>query len=113
MTIRDMIAEYQTEVAKGSLTPSRAAEILSELSALIGNINDAIRKADLEYNQVLLHFYETEEKANRAKIKAECSPEYTAKRTARDTLALADAMIGSLKYLCRSFEKEWRHTGNM
>lgn len=106
MTVIEVIGKRQLEVANDDLQPDRAAEILKELSALIGNINDEIRMRDFEYNKVLLHEYDLEEKANRAKIKAETSDEYLAKRKAKDTKELTIEMIRSLKYFLKSKEEE-------
>lgn len=114
MTIRELIKERQNEVLKSKdLMPARAAEILVELSALIGNCLDEIRNRDLEYNRVLLHFYQTEEKANRAKIRAESTQEYEAKREARDTKELVIEIIRSIKYFLRDKEEERRQSGSM
>lgn len=112
LTIRDRVANIQNEILAGNLTPARSAEMLVELSAIFGNINDEIRLRDVEYNKVLLHFYETEETANRAKIKAETSDEYNNKRIARDTKELTVELIRSLKYFLRSSEEEYRAGGN-
>lgn len=112
MTIRELIANYQEEV-KGDLMPHRAAEILKDLSALIGNCNKEIREADFDYNKVLLRCYEQEETANRAKIVSEISPEYQRKREAKDTKELVIEMIRSMKYYIRGFEEELQNSGNM
>lgn len=108
MTIRERIQEIQNEIGKGNLTGPRAAELQSILSALIGNCNDEITQRDYEYNIVLLDFLDKEKKANRAKIKAEVSPEYRARITARNTKELVVELIRSLKYLIRSLEEEYR-----
>jgi hypothetical protein len=85
--------------------------MLTELSAVIGNCNDEITKRDMEYNKVLLEWYNKESKANRAKIQAEISPEYEAMRTARNTKDLAMEIIRSLKYFLRNSEDEFREAG--
>lgn len=108
VTIRERISEYQNEILKGDLLPDRAAEILTEISALLGNINDRIKDCDIAYSRVLLKHLETQEKANRAKIVAETSHEYEEKRTARDTKELAIEMMRSLKYFLRGKEDELR-----
>ena len=108
ITIRERVMNIQNEILAGNLLPARTSEMLVELSAIFGNINDEIRIRDVEYNKVLLHFYETEEKANRAKIMAETSEEYNAKRVARDTKELTVELIRSLKYFLRSSEEEYR-----
>ena len=60
------------------------------------------------FNACLLRWYEVEEKANRARIKAETSSEYVRKREARDLKELALEMIGTLKYLLRAYSEEMR-----
>lgn len=112
-SIRQMLGEYQSEILKGDLSPKRAGEILIELSSLIGNLNDRIRTADMKFNKVLMDCYNKEAKANRAKILAEISPEFEAKRIARDTKELTMEMIKTLKYFMRSFEEEYRVGKNM
>lgn len=113
MTIREHIKSIQEEVVKGDLLPGRASELLNTLSALIGNINDEIRVRDVTYSQALLRALEGQEKANRAKIVAECGPEYLAKREARDTKEVAIEMIRSLKFYLRAKEEEFRVSSNM
>ena len=83
MSIRAMIHGYQREIRDTNLQPERAAELLTKLTALMGNTNDEIREADAAYAAVLLSCLESEEKANRAKIRAEISPEYARKREGR------------------------------
>ena len=93
---------------KGELYPQRAAKILTELSAMLGNICDQIRTTDIVYNKKLLECYKKEEKANRAKILAETTQEYSDKMEARDTKEVVMEMIRSLKYYLRSREEEYR-----
>lgn len=57
---------------------------------------------------VLLNALGSENKANRAKIKAQTSPEYIAMREARDAKEVAIKMPRSLKYFLRSKEEEYR-----
>ena len=108
VTVREMIHDMQREVRDTDLQPDRASELLTRLSALLGNVNDEIREADMEYSGRLLMFLESEEKANRAKIRAETTPEYLRKRQARDIKELALEMIRSLKYYLRAKEEEMR-----
>lgn len=101
MTVRDLVETIRREVRDTDLQPDRAAELLTKLSALIGNISDEIRDADAEYAAVLLQHLDAEEKANRARIRAETSPAYQRKRQARDMKEVVLEMIGSLKYLVK------------
>lgn len=109
MTVRDMIRAIQTEVrVTADLQPDRAAELLNRLTALLGNVNDEIREADAEYAVVLLQHLESEEAANRAKIRAETTPAYQRKREARDTKELAIELARSLKYFLKAKAEEMR-----
>lgn len=98
----------QREIRDTELQPSRAADLLGKLTALIGNCNDEIREADIAYNICLLGHLQQEERANRAKIHAEISPEYQRAREAKDTKELVVELVRSLKYMIRSAEEEMR-----
>ena len=110
MTIRDMVKAVQQDVAAGGLEPQAAADRLMKLTALLGNINEELRNADAHYAIVLLRYLDADEAANRAKIRAETSPEYQRRREARDIKELAQEMIRALKYYLRSAEEEMRLT---
>ena len=106
-----MVRDVQREVLETELQPGRARELLTVLTSLIGNCNDEIRRADAEYSAHLLACLDAHEKANRARIQAEASPEYERKRVARDTKELVVELVRSLKYLLRSVEEEMRLGG--
>lgn len=107
MTVRDLVRSYQREIQQtADLLPDRAAELLTKLTALMGNVNDEIREADAEYATVLLGYLDSEEKANRARIRAETSPAYQRKREARDTKELIVELSRSLKYFLRVKSEE-------
>ena len=103
-----LIHDAQREIGAGQLLPARAAELLLELTALMGNVNDEIRLADHAYAVVLVEHLERHEAAARAKIRAETSAEYWRRREARDTKELVQEMVRSLKYFLRSSEEEMR-----
>lgn len=108
-TVRGLVRLIQVEVRDTpDLQPDRAAALLNQLTALIGNCNDQIREADGAYAAVLLKCLDSNEAANRARIRAETSPEYQQKREARDTKELAVELARSLKYFLRSKEEEMR-----
>ena len=110
MTVRDLVRAMQREIRETpDLLPDRAAEILNQLCSLLGNVNDEIRAADAVYASVLLSHLEAEEKANRARIKAETTPEYQRKREARDTKELVVELVRSLKYFLRSKTEELQY----
>ncbi len=107
MTVRDLVKAFQQEIQRtDDLQPDRAADLLNKLTALIGNVNDEIRAADSEYAVTLLHYLETEQKANRARIRAEISPEYRRKQEARDTKELVVELSRSLKYFLKAKSEE-------
>jgi len=105
-TVREMVRQIQVEVRGGDLPPDRAREVLNTLTSLIGNCNDELREADMNYNVVLLKHLDTDEAANRAKIRAETTPEYARKREAKDTLTLVIEMVRSLKVVLKSQQEE-------
>ncbi len=107
MTVRDLVKAFQQEIQRTEdLQPDRAADLLNKLTALIGNVTDEIRAADSEYAVTLLHYLETEQKANRARIRAEISPEYRRKQEARDTKELVVELSRSLKYFLKAKSEE-------
>lgn len=107
-TVRDLVRAAQREIATSDLLPDRAAQLLTHLTALVGNVNDEIRVADMAYASVLLRHLDGEEVANRAKIRAETTPEYQRKREARDTKELVVELIRSLKYFLKAQAEEMR-----
>lgn len=109
MTVRDLVRAYQREIQNASdLLPDRAAELLMKLTALIGNVNDELRESDLTYKSVLLVCLSGDEAANRARIRAETSPEYRRMREAQDIKQLCIELIRSLKQFLRTKEEEMR-----
>jgi hypothetical protein len=109
VSVRNLIRNMQREIRDGSdLSMDRAAELLTKLTALLGNVNDEIRQADADYAGVLLQHLETEEAVNRAKVRAELSPEYQRKREARDLKELTVELIRGLKFYLRSKQDELR-----
>lgn len=108
-TVRDLVKAIQAEMRSSiDLTPDRASELLNKATALLGNVNDELRDADMAYKQILLHCLRTAEKANRARIEAETSPQYARMREADDTRELTIEMIRSLKVFIRSKQEEMR-----
>ena len=106
MTIRERISAYQNEILSKDLQPDRASVILTEISALYGNILDRIKETEMIYNKVLLQYLEEEKKANRAKIKAEISKEYADMKDATNTEKVAIQLIRSLGKFLKVKENE-------
>ena len=108
MTVRDMVTKIRIEVREGGLTPIRAGELATELSSLLGNIAEEITDADMAYNAVYAQHLDAEGKANRAKIRAELTPEYRRKREAHDAHLVAVEMMRSLRKLQDTMREEMR-----
>lgn len=110
MSIRERIREIQKNLRDGALTPDMARESLVQLTALMGNVHDEQREADHEYKLVLLGCLQSDEAANRARIRAEVTPQYQRAREAKDTALLVVEMIRSCKSYLRSLDEEMRLT---
>ena len=109
LTVRDMVKQAQADML-GDLAPADARAMLVRLTSLLGNCADEQREADLAYAIVLRDAFAAESKSNRAKIVAECSPEYTRSRLARDTARQVLEMVRTLKAYMRSVDEEMRLT---
>jgi len=111
--LREILIGYQNELLKKELLPERAAKILTEISALLGNINDKIVETEFEYSKELLRQLDNEQKANRAKIKAETTEQFLEKQKYRNIKELAIEMTRSLKFFLRAKGEEWGAGKNM
>jgi hypothetical protein len=105
---RELVTDIARELRIGDLLPERGRQLLTKLTALMGNCNQEIREADAEYAVVLLRYLDGSEAASRAKIRAEVTAEYKRKREAHDTKELTVEMIRSLKVILRSVDEEMR-----
>lgn len=108
MSIRERIREIQKNLRDGALTPDMARESLVQLTALMGNVHDEQRDADHEYKLVLLGCLQSDEAANRARIRAEVTPQFQRAIEAKHTAALVVEMIRSCKAYLRSLDEEMR-----
>lgn len=98
----------QVEIRDYDLTPDRACVLLAKLTAILGNCHAELTDAEIAFNEVLLTHLDSEEAANRAKIRAETTPEYRRKREASDTAKLVIALTQSLKTIIRHQGEEMR-----
>lgn len=104
-----MVRRLQVEASNAAeLTPIRAAEIGVALTALYANVRDELRESEFAYKAVLLSHLESEEAANRAKIRAENSDAYRRWRTAKDAEATVIETIRTLKNYTRTAAEEMR-----
>lgn len=106
MSIRERIKEIQKNLRDGALTPDMARESLVQLTALYGNVIEEARESDIAFKKVLLAALQRAETANRAKIEAECSPEYARAREAKDYERFTLEQIRSLKKYMSSLDNE-------
>ena len=107
-TVRETLRRIQAVIRTQDLDPVRARDCLMTLTALLGTCLEEIREADAAYAQVLLGHLNSTDAANRAKIKAEITPEYQRRQEARNTHTAMIEMIRSLKHYLRSQEEEMR-----
>ena len=110
-SIRERISAIQRDLRDGALTPDLTRESLVVLTALLGNVQDEQRVADHEYKLVLLGALQTHEKANRARIAAEVTPQFQRAKEAKDAANLVVEMIRSCKAYLRSLDEEMRLSG--
>ena len=113
MTTREQIKGYQEEILKGNLLPQRTAEMLVEISALIGSINSEILRTDMEYNLALKNALAVAKTASTAKIEVGTTKEYLEKHTARNAKEEAIEMMRSLKYMLKAFKDEYEASINL
>jgi hypothetical protein len=106
VTVREMFADAQREVLRGDVSPARAGDLANTLSALLSNIAQEIREADMAYNVVYAKCLGEEKKANRAAIRANLSEEYARLKEAKDMLYVAEHMIRSLLEMQRTARTE-------
>lgn len=110
MTVRDLVRSAEREIRSGDLTPTDASNILAQLTSLLGLVLEEIREADMAYATVLLKHLDSDEAANRAKIRAQVTPEYARAREAKDTHAVLVELIRSLKTILKAQTEEMRLT---
>lgn len=107
-SVRERVKVIQLELRRGALPPDTVRESLITLTSLLGNVNQECVDADVAYKTVLLAAFQSEETANRAKIRAEISPEYRRAREAQNCRELVLEMIRSCRAYIRSLDEEMR-----
>lgn len=108
ITIRERIKAIQKELRDGTISPAVARDSLMSLTALLGNVTDEQRAADHEYKLVLLECLQTHDKANRARIAAEVTPQFQRAQEAKDTATLVQEIVRSCRAYLRSLDEEMR-----
>lgn len=114
MTVREMIDEYRARLLKAKdMTGDEASLVLTELSALTGNVNEEIVAREMDFNRMLNDLLNTPDMtAAKAKIRAQASEEYEALLRAKGYLVLLTEMMRALKYRLRSLELEFQAARN-
>jgi hypothetical protein len=109
VTVRDRIAAMQTAML-GDLTPLQASELSNRAVALLGYVMVEERESELAYLKVLDAALDSQEAANRAKVRAQASEEYARYRTAKDARVLVLEMSRTLKAFARASAEEFKAT---
>jgi hypothetical protein len=110
-TIRDMLRRLQLRAKDADLPPHEMADMLVQLTSLYSSITDEVRESEFAYKAVLLGLLDSEEAANRAKIRAENTEAYRRMRTARDCEKVTLELIRSLKVSLRTRTEDLRMSG--
>jgi hypothetical protein len=106
--IKARVSAIEEKLADGSLEPATAREFLMALTGLGGPVGNELRRAEMTYNHVLLAAKGGEEAANRAEIRAKCSPEYAAFREMKDLSEQVKQLVISCRQYLRSLDEELR-----
>ncbi len=112
LTIRERIQQYSSEILSKNYTPQRVAEILLEASAIYSNVLEEVKQRDIAYNKLLLDCLDSEKTANRARIKANITPEYELMRDAHNAEKVILEMTKNAKKWLRMQEEEYRMGSN-
>lgn len=111
-SIREQISRIQRIVRDSTtLPPAQAADLLNQLTGLLGNVLAEVRERELAYRMVYAECRKRLEKANAAKIEAETSPQYAAWREAEDARTVTKELMISLRASVRLHTEEMRMGG--
>jgi hypothetical protein len=111
VTTRELVEEIQAEVRDSAeLQPGRAADMLNRLTALYGNVLEDMTAADIAYNHVMSGALSSEDAANRAKVRAQTTPQYADMRRAHNLEKLTLELIRTLKAFVKAKGEELRYS---
>lgn len=111
MTIRERIAQIAAELAPGDALPALVRTSEMQLSALLPNIGQARRSAEMAYRRTLADMRRQHEKANRAQIEAEATDEYARLLDAKGVEHEVEQLIITCRGHLRSLDTEMRLSG--
>lgn len=112
-SIRGMITKLQEEVRDKDISMQRAGEIVYELTALLGNVNEELKSRQMIYNKCLARCMDESPSVARAKIVSETTPEYEELLAVKGTKELVIEMIRGLKYYIKSKLDEYKESRNL
>ena len=108
MTLLERIRAAQGELRDTDVSPARACELLTRLTADLGNCNTELRESDIAYKKILLSYRRRYETAAEARMWADGEPEYGRFQEAKHVKEETVEMIRSLKSYLRTMEEEMR-----
>lgn len=110
MKTRELIEKIQAEVITGDTTPSRAGDLVAQLSSLLGNVNVALNGVQMIYNKKLAEILIDQKTVTKARIIAETSEEYEALLDLKGIREMVMEMIRSMKILVKIKLEEYRES---
>src|SRR3990167_10539199 len=110
--IADTILALRREIYDtDKLFPHRASEIMVQLSALVGNLNEELLRNEMAYNETLAKLVKDSKSVASAEIEAKITPQYADYRMSRylrDLVAGNTGMILALNRFIKLREAEER-----
>lgn len=100
MTVKQMINQIRSKALK-DIQVDDASTYLSQLSSLLGNVNEEWVEAEMAYNQYFEKMIDDNEKVTDARIRAKASLEYERKIRAEGVRELVHELINSMKWVIK------------
>jgi len=107
-TIREMLRRLLIDAKDLDLPPHQMADMLVQATSIYASVVEEVRESEFAYKAVLLSQLDSEEAANRAKIRAENTEAYRRNRTAKDSEKICIELIRSLKVALRTKHEDMR-----
>ncbi len=108
MTIREQVLTVQKQLGNSAVTPDTVRMGLMTLTSLLWHVQKEQREADHEYKLVLLGCLQGDEAANRARIRAEVTPQHQRAQEAKHIGEFVIETIRSCKVYLKSLDEELR-----
>jgi hypothetical protein len=108
LTVRERIAEVAAALLPGDVPQARIRECELVLSSLLPHVGRERRQAEVAYKLVLVAKRREFEKANRAVIEAEATPEYARLLEAKGVEEEVKQMVITCRGFLRSVDNEAR-----